>query len=160
MKRRTLLQAAPALLGLPARAQAAFPNKPIRYIVPVAPGGGSDFVGRTVTERWGQALKQTFVVDNQSGGGGTIACQTTARAAPDGYTLMQGYVATHGTSPATRKLPYDAIKDFTPIGMIGGTPNVLVVNAALPVNDLKEFVAYVQPEPGQASATARPARAR
>ena len=82
--------------------------------MPVAPGGGSDIVGRTVTERWGQVLKQSFVVDNQSGGGGTIACQATARAAPDGYTLMQGYVATHGTSPATRKLPYDAIKDFTP----------------------------------------------
>ena len=120
MKRRTLLHAAawssPALLGLlpwSARAQSGYPNKPIRYIVPVAAGGGSDMVGRTVTERWGQVLKQTFVVDNQSGGGGTIACLTTARAAPDGYTLMQGYVATHGTSPATRKLPYDAVKDFT-----------------------------------------------
>jgi len=151
MKRRTLLQAAPALLTLPARAQAPFPSKPIRYIVPVAPGGGSDFVGRTVTERWGQVLKQPFVVDNQSGGGGTIACQTTARAAPDGYTLMQGYVATHGTSPATRKLPYDAIKDFTPIGMIGGTPNVLVVNAALPVSSVKEFVIYVRKNPGSIS---------
>jgi tripartite-type tricarboxylate transporter receptor subunit TctC len=151
MKRRTLLLAAPALLGLPARAQAAFPNKPIRYIVPVAPGGGSDFVGRTVTERWGQVLKQTFVVDNQSGGGGTIACQATARAAPDGYTLMQGYVATHGTSPATRKLPYDAIRDFTPVGMIGGTPNVLVVNALLPVNDVKELVAYLRQNPGRLS---------
>ena len=151
MKRRTLLQATPALLGLPAWAQTSFPNKPIRYIVPVSPGGGSDFVGRTVCERWGQALKQTIVVDNQSGGGGTIACQTTARAAPDGYTLMQGYVATHGTSPATRKLPYDAIKDFTPIGMIGGTPNVLVVNAALPVTNLKEFIAYLRSNPGKLS---------
>jgi tripartite-type tricarboxylate transporter receptor subunit TctC len=156
MRRRTLLQGAPALLapqllGLPAWAQAPYPNKPIRYIVPVAAGGGSDFVGRTVTERWGQALRQTIVVDNQSGGGGTIACQATARAAPDGYTLMQGYVATHGTSPATRKVPYDAIKDFTPVGMIGGTPNVLVVNATLPVNDLKEFVAYVRQHPGKVS---------
>ena len=156
MRRRTLLQVAPALLapdllGRPAWAQAPYPNKPIRYIVPVAAGGGSDFVGRTVTERWGQVLRQTIVVDNQSGGGGTIACQTTARAAPDGYTLMQGYVATHGTSPATRKLPYDAIKDFTPVGMIGGTPNVLVVNATLPVNDLKEFVAYVRQNPGKVS---------
>jgi tripartite-type tricarboxylate transporter receptor subunit TctC len=156
MKRRTLLQATPALLtpallGLPARAQPAFPNKPIRYIVPVAAGGGSDFVGRTVTERWGQVLKQTIVVDNQSGGGGTIAAQATARAAPDGYTLMQGYVATHGTSPATRKLPYDAIKDFTPVGMIGGTPNVLVVNAALPVSNLKEFIAYLRANPGKLS---------
>ena len=151
MHRRTLLQAAPALLALPAWGQAPFPNKPIRYIVPVAPGGGSDYVGRTVTERWGQALAQTFVVDNQSGGGGTIACQATARAAPDGYTLMQGYVATHGTSPATRKLPYDAIKDFTPVGMIGGTPNVLVVNAALPVQDLQGFVEYLRKNPGRLS---------
>ena len=151
MKRRTLLQAGPALLVVPAWAQAPFPNKPIRYIVPVVAGGGSDFVGRTVTERWGQALKQSFIVDNQSGGGGTIAAQTTARSAPDGYTLMQGYVATHGTSPATRKLPYDAIKDFTAVGMIGSTPNVLVVNAALPVNNLKEFVAYLQKNPGRIS---------
>ncbi len=155
MKRRALLQAAPALLGLPVSTQTAaqtpFPSKPIRYIVPVAPGGGSDFVGRTVTERWGQLLGQTIVVDNQSGGGGTIACQSTARAAPDGYTLMQGYVATHGTSPATRKLPYDAVKDFTPVGMIGGTPNVLVVNAALPVQTLKDFVAYLREHPGRVS---------
>lgn len=151
MKRRTLLQAAPALLAVPAWAQAPYPNKSIRYIVPVSPGGGSDFIGRTVTERWGAALKQTFVVDNQSGGGGTIACQTTARATPDGYTLMQGYVATHGTSPATRKLPYDAIKDFTPVGMIGGTPNVLVVNASLPVQDLKGFVEYLKKNPGRLS---------
>ena len=151
MKRRTLLQASPGLLGLPAWAQTPYPSKAIRYIVPVAPGGGSDFVGRTVTERWGQLLKQPFVVDNQSGGGGTIACQATARAAPDGYTLMQGYVATHGTSPATRRLPYDAIKDFTPVGMIGGTPNVLVVNAALPVHSLPEFVAYLKSNPGKLS---------
>lgn len=153
MKRRTLLQAAPALLGLPAlsRAQAAYPSKAIRYIVPVSAGGGSDMVGRTVTERWGNLLKQSFVVDNQGGGGGVIACQATARAAPDGYTLLQGYVATHGTSPATRKLPYDAIKDFTPVGMIGGTPNVLVVNASLPVNNIREFIDYVKKNPGKVS---------
>ena len=153
MKRRTLLQAAPALLGVPglALAQSAYPAKPIRYIVPVAAGGGSDMVGRTVTERWGAVLKQTFIVDNQGGGGGVIAAQSTARAAPDGYTLMQGYVATHGTSPATRKLPYDAVKDFTPIGMIGGTPNVLVVNAALPVKSIKEFVEYLRKNPGKVS---------
>ncbi|MES2954587.1 MAG: tripartite tricarboxylate transporter substrate binding protein, partial [Pseudomonadota bacterium] len=153
MKRRTLLQAAPALLGLPAlsRAQAAYPSKSIRYIVPVSAGGGSDMVGRTVTERWGNLLKQSFVVDNQGGGGGVIACQAAARAAPDGYTLLQGYVATHGTSPATRKLPYDAIKDFTPVGMIGGTPNVLVVNASLPVNNIREFIDYVKKNPGKVS---------
>ncbi|MGY8905248.1 MAG: Bug family tripartite tricarboxylate transporter substrate binding protein [Burkholderiales bacterium] len=153
MKRRILLQAMPALIYAPqlAMAQAAYPVKPIRYIVPVTAGGGSDTVGRTVTERWGGVLKQNFVVDNQGGGGGVIASQTTARAAPDGYTLMQGYVATHGTSPATRKLPYDAIKDFTAIGMIGTTPNVLVVNANLPVANLKEFVEYVKKNPGRIS---------
>ncbi|MFZ2738670.1 MAG: tripartite tricarboxylate transporter substrate binding protein [Burkholderiaceae bacterium] len=151
MKRRTLLTA--TLLALPelAWSQPAYPSKPIRYIVPVSAGGGSDMVGRTVTERWGKLLNQTIVVDNQGGGGGVIASQNTAKAAPDGYTLMQGYVATHGTSPATRKLPYDAVRDFTPIGMIGGTPNVLVVNAALPVNNLKEFVDYVRKNPGRLS---------
>lgn len=156
MKRRLLLQAlqtAPALALAPAAvfAQSAYPNKTIRYIVPVSAGGGSDMVGRTLTERWGNLLKQSFVVDNQAGGGGVIACQATARAAPDGYTLLQAYVATHGTSPATRKLPYDAVKDFTPIGMIGATPNVLVVNSALPVKTVKEFVEYVKKNPGKLS---------
>jgi tripartite-type tricarboxylate transporter receptor subunit TctC len=108
-------------------------------------------VGRTVTERWGQQLKQSFIVDNQGGGGGVIACQATARAAADGYTLMQGYVATHGTSPATRKVPYDPVKDFSAIGMIGATPNVLVVNAALPVKTVKEFIEYVRKNPGRIS---------
>lgn len=153
MKRRALLQAVPALLACPglSLAQSAYPTRPIRYIVPVAAGGGSDMIGRTVTERWGNMLKQTFIVDNQGGGGGVIAAVATARAAPDGYTLMQGYVATHGTSPATRKLPYDAVKNFTPIGMIGGTPNVLVVNAALPVKNVKEFIEYLRRNPGKVS---------
>ena len=153
IKRRTLLQAAPALVGAPGLvlAQSNYPSKSIRYIVPVAAGGGSDTVGRTVTERWGNQLKQSFVVDNQGGGGGVIASQATVRAAPDGYTLMQGYVATHGTSPATRKLPYDPIKDFTSIGMIGATPNVLVVNSALPVKNVKEFIEYVKKNPGKIS---------
>ena len=108
-------------------------------------------VGRTVTERWGNQLKQSFIVDNQGGGGGVIACQTAARTAPDGYTLLQGYVATHGTSPATRKLPYDAVKDFSAIGMIGATPNVLVVNSALPVTTVKEFIEYLRKNPGKLS---------
>ena len=118
----------------------------------MAAGGGSDLVGRTVTERWGRLLGQAFVVENIGGGGGAIACQAAAKAAPDGYTLLQGYVATHGTSPATRsKLPYDPIKDFTAVGMIGGTPNVLVVNSALPVASLSDFIAYLKSHPGQAS---------
>ena len=154
MRRRTLLQALPLPLawGSRAQAQATFPSHVLRYIVPVAAGGGSDLIGRTVTERWSRQLGQPFVVDNIGGGGGAIACQTTAKAPADGYTLLQGYVATHGTSPATRsKLPYDALKDFTAIGMIGATPNVLVVNASLPVQVLAQFVDYVKRNPGKVS---------
>jgi tripartite-type tricarboxylate transporter receptor subunit TctC len=150
MKRRQLLHAASAALVLPRIAIAqAYPAKAIRYIVPVAAGGGNDMIARVVTERWGKLLGQTFVVDNQSGGGGVVASTTTARAAPDGYTLMQGYVATHGTTPATRKVGYDALKDFTPIGMIGATPNVLAVHANVPAKNVKEFVDYVKRNPGR-----------
>ncbi|HEY5292518.1 MAG TPA: tripartite tricarboxylate transporter substrate binding protein [Burkholderiales bacterium] len=152
MQRRHFLQAASALLFASGLARAeGYPKKPIRYIVPVAAGGGNDMIARTVTERWGKLLGQPFVVDNQSGGGGVIACQATARAAPDGYTLMQGYVATHGTSPATRIVPYDAVKDFTPIGMIGGTPNVLVLEQSVPAKNFKEFLDYLHKNASQVS---------
>ncbi len=150
MKRRHLVQSVAAAIALPRFAFAqGFPSKPIRYIVPVSAGGGNDMIARVVTERWGKALGQNFVVDNQSGGGGVVACQTTARAPADGYTLLQGYVATHGTTPATRRVSYDAIKDFTPIGMIGATPNVLAINADLPVKTVKEFADYVKQHPGK-----------
>jgi tripartite-type tricarboxylate transporter receptor subunit TctC len=152
VKRRDFLKAAPALAMAagPAWAQ-GFPRKPIRYIVPVAAGGGNDMIARTVTERWGKLLGQPFYVENIGGGGGILACQTTMRAAPDGYTLMQGYVATHGTSPATRSVPYDAIKDFTPIGMIGGTPNVLVVANSVPAKTFGEYLDYVRRNPDSVS---------
>ncbi|HEY3636230.1 MAG TPA: tripartite tricarboxylate transporter substrate binding protein [Caldimonas sp.] len=151
MKRRLMLQTS-ALLWLPRATRAeAFPSKPIRYIVPVAAGGGNDMIARVVTERWGKAIGQNFVVENQGGGGGVIASVATARAAPDGYTLMQGYVATHGTTPATRRVPYDALKDFTPIGMIGATPNVLVVNSSVPARTLAEFIDYVKKNPARLS---------
>ena len=149
-RRQFIGATASLLLPLPSWAQ-SFPAKPIRYIVPVAAGGGNDMIARVVTEKWGRILGQTFVVENQSGGGGVIACQTTMRAAPDGYTLMQGYVATHGTNPATRKVPYDAIKDFTPIGMIGATPNVLIVNSQVPVKNMREFIDYARKNPGKLS---------
>lgn len=154
MKRRHLLQAAGATLALPQLAMAqqqAYPTRSMRYIVPVAAGGGSDMIARVVTERWGKLLNQNFVVDNQSGGGGVVACQLTARAPADGYTLLQGYVATHGTTPATRRVNYDAVTDFTPIGMIGATPNVLVINSSVPVKDIKEFIDYVKRQPGKLS---------
>jgi len=153
MKRRTLIQAAPLLMGLPglASAQAAYPNRPIKYIVPVAAGGGSDMIGRQLCERLAKVLGQSMVVENHGGGGGVIASLMTVKAPADGYTLMQGYVATHGTAPATRKLNYDPIKDFTPLGMIGTTPNVLVVNANAPAKDVKEFIEFVKKNPGKFS---------
>jgi tripartite-type tricarboxylate transporter receptor subunit TctC len=132
-------------------AQSAYPNKTIKIIAPVQPGGGVDLVARQVGERLSKALGQTVVVENQSGGGGIVGSQATARAAPDGYTLMVGYVGTHGTNPAVRKLPYDAVKDFTPIAMVGGTPNVLVIPPSLPAKTLQEFVAYVQANKGKLS---------
>ena len=140
-----------ALLAMPAPGQSAYPNKPIKIIAPVQPGGGVDLVARTIANGLGQALGQSIFVENQSGGGGSIASVATARAAPDGYTLMVGYVGTHGTNPAVRKLPYDAVKDFTPIAMVGGTPNILVVPPSVPVSTLKEFVAYVHANPGKLS---------
>jgi tripartite-type tricarboxylate transporter receptor subunit TctC len=136
---------ASALLLLPGMARAqGYPHKPIRYIVPVAAGGGNDMIARVVTQKWAAVLGQPFVVENIAGAGGVIASQTTANAAPDGYTLLQAYVATHGTNPATRKVPYDAVKDFTPIGMIGATPNVLAISATLPSKTVAEFVDYVK----------------
>jgi tripartite-type tricarboxylate transporter receptor subunit TctC len=135
----------------PAFAQGTYPTKPIRIIAPVQPGGGVDLVARTIGERIQKTLGQPVVVENQSGGGGIVGSQATARAAPDGYTLMVGYVGTHGTNPAVRKLPYDAVKDFTPIAMVGGTPNVLVVPPSLPVKTLPEFIEYVKANKGKLS---------
>jgi len=137
---------APAVL-----AQGTYPTRAIKIIAPVQPGGGVDLVARTIAERLQKTLGQPVVVENQSGGGGIVGSQATARAAPDGYTLMVGYVGTHGTNPAVRKLPYDAVKDFTTIAMVGGTPNVLVVPPSLPVKTLPEFIAYVKANKGKLS---------
>jgi tripartite-type tricarboxylate transporter receptor subunit TctC len=127
----------------------AYPVKPVKIIVPAQPGGGLDLIGRTIGAELAKALDQQFVIENVGGGGGSIACQQTARATPDGYTLMVGYVATHATSPAVRKVPYDAIRDFTPIAMVGGTRNMLVVHPNVPVNDLKGFIDYAKNKAGK-----------
>jgi predicted outer membrane repeat protein len=140
--RGAALAAPLTIAGLPAIAQDAYPTRPVKLIAPQAPGGGVDLVARIIAERLGRALGTTFVVENQAGAGGAIAAQATARARPDGYTLMIGYVATHGTNAAVRKSNYDSVRDFTPIAMLGGTPNLLVVSRAVPVSTLQEFVAY------------------
>jgi len=134
-----------AVLHVPLFAQAqAYPTKTVKIVAPVQPGGGVDLVARTVAEHLTKSMGQSFIVENVSGGGGVIASQNVARAAPDGYTLMLGYVATHGTVPAVRKVPYDAVKDFTPIAMVAGTPNVLVVGPNVPVTDMKSLVTWAK----------------
>jgi len=142
------LLAAAALLPGPSASQ-AYPARPVKIVAPAQPGGGLDLIGRTVAEQLSRSMAQSFIVENVSGGGGTIASQAVARAAPDGYTLMVGYVGTHGTNPAVRKVPYDAVKDFTAIAMVGGTPNVLVVNASVPVADFKGLLDYVRKNSGK-----------
>ena len=139
----TALALALALAPAPGAAQ-SYPAKPVKIVVPAQPGGGLDLIGRTVADQLGRALDQSFIVENSAGGGGSIAAQAVARAAPDGYTLMVGYVGTHGTNPAVRKLPYDAVKDFTAIAMVGGTPNILVVHPSVPATDLRGFVDYAK----------------
>ena len=140
------------LLNLNAYAQApTYPVKPIKLIAPVAAGGGLDNIARSVAEKLSRSIGQPVVVENMGGGGGAIASQATAKAPADGYTLMVAYVGTHGTNPAVRRLPYDAIKDFTPIGMIGATPNVLVINSELPIKSFKEFVDYAKKNPAKLS---------
>ncbi|QJR14948.1 Bug family tripartite tricarboxylate transporter substrate binding protein [Usitatibacter palustris] len=147
MKRLALTLVALAGLGIATASLAQpYPNKTVKIIAPVAPGGGVDLTARTVAEALTKSLGQSFIVENISGGGGVIASQNVKNAAPDGYTLMLGYVATHGTVPAVRKVPYDALADFTPIAMVAGTPNVLVVGANVPVKDLKGLVDYAKKE--------------
>jgi tripartite-type tricarboxylate transporter receptor subunit TctC len=132
-----------------ADAQDAYPNHPVKIIAPQATGGGVDIVGRFMADQLHKELKQTFIIDNQAGAGGAIAAKVTANAAPDGYTLMIGYVATHATTPAVKKNIYDPVKDFTAIAMFGGTPNILVVAKDVPVNNLKEFIAYAKANPNK-----------
>jgi tripartite-type tricarboxylate transporter receptor subunit TctC len=155
MKRPILLNAALAAAVVfgpaPVSFAADYPTRPVKIIAPVQPGGGVDLVGRTVAEQLSRSMNSSFVVENLSGGGGVIASQAVARAAPDGYTLMVGYVATHGTNPAVRKVPYDAVNDFTPIAMVGGTPNVLSVHPAVPARNLKDLIGYAKQNAGKLS---------
>ena len=150
LARALLLAVVVGAPGAQVIAQDSYPSRPVKIIAPQAPGGGVDLVARMIADRLSIAMGQPFVIDNQAGAGGAIAAQTTARAKPDGYTLMVGYVATHATNPAVKKnLGYDAVKDFTPVAMIGGTPNLLVVARAVPVTTLQEFVVYAKANPGK-----------
>jgi tripartite-type tricarboxylate transporter receptor subunit TctC len=134
-----------------AHAQSEYPSRTIKLIAPSQPGGGVDLVARTVGDLLARALGQPVVIENSSGGAGVVPSLATARAEPDGYTLMVAYIGTHGTRPAVRELPYDAVKDFTPIAMVADTPNVLVVGSDVPVSSLQEFVAYAKAHTGELS---------
>lgn len=148
MNARLLLAAALSSVALAAAAQQpSYPTRVVKIVAPVQPGGGVDLVARTMAERYTRAFGQSFIVENLSGGGGVLASQNVVRAEPDGHTLMLGYVATHGTSPAVRKLPYDAVKDFTPVAMVGGTPNVLAINASVPATGLRSLVEWAKNNP-------------
>ena len=129
---------------------ADFPNRPLRQIVPFPPGGGVDIVTRIVAAKWSEVLGQTIAVENRAGAGGNLGADIAAKAVPDGYTLFTASVASHGVSPAVyNSLPYDHIRDFAPLSLIGKTPNVLVINPSVPARTLKEFVDYIKASPGK-----------
>ncbi len=136
-----------------ASAQAqGYPNRPIRAVVPLAPGGGTDTVGRLVSAKLGELLGQQIVVDNRGGGGGVIGTELVAKASPDGYTLLVGSITTNAVNPVLyKKLPYDHIRDFAAISMVGTVPNALVVHTSVPAKSLKEFIAHAKASPGKIS---------
>ena len=140
--RRALLAAPALLLAAKARAQPAWPARPVRIIAPFAPGGSADTLGRLVAQELTTTLGQPFVVENRAGAGGLTASLQVARTAPDGYSFVISGIASHVIAPAINpNAGFDPVRDFTHVAFLGGPPTVLVVNAALPARDLAEFVA-------------------
>jgi len=135
-----------------AAAQPVYPSKPIRYIVPYPPGGPLDIVARGLAQKVGPKLGQQVIVDNRPGAGGNIGADVVAKAPADGYTILMGAVATHAINPHLyRKLPYDPLRDFTPVILITQVPNVLVVHPSLPVKQVSDLVALAKSKPGALS---------
>ena len=128
----------------------AFPSRPVRIIVPFTPGGSTDLVARLIARGLGEAWRQQVLVENRPGAGGTIGVDYVAKSSPDGHVLIFGHVGTFGFGPSLyAKLPYDAIRDFAPIGMFTAVPNMLVVNPSLPARSVKELVARARARPGE-----------
>ncbi len=152
MNRRTLFRAVAAIacaaLPLAAPAQ-AWPERPIRFVMTAPAGSSIDLIGRTIAEKLGPRLGQPVVVENKPAAAGTVAVAETARAAPDGYTMVLGYPGPVAFSPLIQKLPYDVQKDLAPVIITTNQPNVLVVNAQLPVKTLPELIAYAKANPGK-----------
>jgi len=133
-------------------AAAAYPERPIRFVVPFPPGTTTDVVARLVSQRTGERLRQQIVVDNRSGASGTIGVETVARAAPDGYTWGLGTTTTHALAPILNtKLGYDAARDFAPVALLGDSPYFLTTNPAFPALNVGEFIAYARANPGKVS---------
>ena len=156
MKIRTWLTVAAAALATvlapSAGAQSNYPDRPIRLIVPFPPGGTSDVVGRIFAEALGKQIGQPVVVENRGGAGGSVGSRAVASAPADGYTLLLGTSSTNGTNSAVYKnLPYDAVKDFTPVTQIIRVPGVIVVNKDFPAKDYASFVALIKGAPGKYS---------
>ena len=127
-----------------------YPTKPIRLVVPFPPGGATDLIARAVAQKLGETWGQSVVVDNRPGAGGNIGTELVARSAPDGYTLEMGTVGTHAINASLySKMPYDHVRDFVPVILVAGVPNVLEVNPALPVNSVQELIAYAKANPGK-----------
>lgn len=129
----------------------AYPDKLITIVVPTAAGGGNDAMARVVAQKMNTLLGQSIIVDNRPGANGSIASEYVARARPDGYTLMFGYIATHAMNPALQKLRYDPLKDFEPIGLVGYSPTLMVANPSIPVKDVKDLVAQLKAKPDKYS---------
>ncbi len=153
MKRRTFLKAAgaaAATAALPSALAQTYPAKSIRMIIPFPPGGATDIVGRVLAQKLGDQLGQSVVVENRPGAGGAIGSEMTAKAAPDGYTIQMATVSTHSIGPALNpKTPYDVKRDFAPVIHLANTPNVLIASPVLPINNLKELIAYAKANPGK-----------
>jgi tripartite-type tricarboxylate transporter receptor subunit TctC len=132
-----------------ALSQAAYPNKPIRIVIPWPPGQATDLAGRAMAAGLTKLLGQTVIADNKAGAGGMIGTDMVAKATPDGYTLLAGSSGPISIAPLVQKTPYNVQKDFIPIAMAGLSPYVLVVNPKFPVKDIKEFIALVKANPGK-----------
>jgi len=149
--RSALLLLAATVLAVPyaLAADAPWPARPIHLVVPYPPGGPLDTVARLTAQKVSADLGQPIVVDNKAGAGGNIGADLVAKAAPDGYTVLLGAVATHAINPTLyASIPYDAQRDFEPVTQLASTPNVLIVNPSLPVKDVREFIAYAKAHPG------------
>ncbi|MFS8038601.1 Bug family tripartite tricarboxylate transporter substrate binding protein [Xanthobacter sp. AM11] len=140
-----------AVCGLaagPAAAQQTFPDRPIRLVVPFAAGGSTDIVARIIAAKMSEILKQQVIVENRAGAGGNAGAAAVARAAPDGYTVLMGTVATHAINPALyTKMPYDPVKDFAPVSLLVNVPNVIVVHPSLNVKSVAELIALLKANP-------------